>query len=379
MDLYDDDNQTFKSIVKCIRKSKENGIEPKRQYLKTLTDDQYNKIIGKDAYAFLHGHEEELIATLAVGKEVSDDFKTLSAIDVREVYRIIITEIERTNWSSKKMVEQLMDKFPLLEEYQAERIIRTELTRIINYAKEFVALRDDDGLMYNYVWIGPLDMYTTPMCWYLQTGKLRDKDLKILEKKGHTVADLPKIPEEGLPLEDLRMACRQVAEAFGYDMISDWVMHINCRHTFARSNKILNDREIEESDLYRWIEQFSSLTPGGGEEPMVELTPSVEEDKAYFVVYDDLDSFVFINSIYRVPTMYDNLMTDEIFVFEEMNEKDVASWARMVIQLREEKVSDDIIIWAMQDMGNIEDDVITYIVVNAEKIMRRAENEGWFE
>lgn len=373
----DDFEEDADNIDKCIRKSNALGIEPKRQYLKALTEDQYNKIIGKDAYGFLHGHEDEVIEVLAVGKEVSDDFKTLSAIDVREVYWIIVSNLEYTNWSSSDMVIELMDKFPLLKEYEAERIIRTELTRVINYCKEFIALRGDLG-EYNYGWIGPLDYRTTPMCWYLQTGELRDSDVKALEKAGHVPSELPPIPEEGMPLEQLRETCRQVASLFGYDMISDWVMHINCRHTFARGNKRLDVEEIEPSEISRMVEELTDLAPGGGEELQIQLEPVVTEDKAYFVVYDDFDSYIFINSMYGVPTMYDNRDADEIFVFETMNEKDVASWARMVIQLRHEGIDDEVIMWALSDTGNLEESSLGYIINHADEINTRAENEGWF-
>lgn len=366
-----------KSISKCIRKSEEHGIEPKRQYLKALTQDQYDKIIGKDAYAFLHGHEEELIETLAVGKEVSDDFKTLTPIDVREVYWIIVSEIEKVGWSSQRMVEQLMEKFPLLEEYQAKRIIQTETTRIINYAKEFIAERGDLG-EYNYGWVGPLDYRTTPMCYYLQTGELRDSDIKALEKAGHTPSELPPIPEEGMPLEQLRETCRIVASLFGYDMISDWVMHINCRHTFARGSKRLDVEYAEPSEISRIVEDLTDMPGGGGEPVYADLYPVVEDDKAYFPVHDGFDSYVFINSVYGIPAMYDNPDTDDIFVFEYMNEKDVASWARLVVQLREEGLDDAVITWALQDTGNLEDDVLAYIIYHADEINTRAENEGWF-
>ena len=365
------------SIDKCIRKSIQHAIEPKRQYIKALTQDQYDKIIGKDAYAFLHGHEEEVIEVLAVGKEVSEFFKTLSAIDVREVYRIIITNLEKMGWSETTMIEELMDKFPTLEKYQAERIIQTEVTRVIMYCKEFIAERGDLG-EYNYGWVGPLDYRTTPMCYYLQTGKLRDSDLKALKRAGHSVEELPLIPEEGMPLEELKECCRRVAYCFGSNMISDWVMHINCRHTFARGNRRLDIEYADQSEIEQTVQELINMPGGVGSEPTyVDLEPITEEDKMYIPVYDGFESMVFMNSIYDVPVMYDEATSDSVYVFEEMNEKDVASWARMVLQLQDEGLDDEVIIWAIEDMGNIEDDTIAYIVSNAEAIYQRAENEGW--
>lgn len=49
----------------------------------------------------------------------------------------------------------------------------------------------------------------------------------------------------------------------------------------------------------------------------------------------------------------------------------------MVLQLRQEGIDDEIIVWAIEDMGNIEDDTIAFIVSNAVGINQRAENEGW--
>ena len=371
------DKTISKRISKAIAKSLEEGIVPKRQYLKAITQDQYDKIIGKDAYAFLHGHEDEIIEVLAVGKEVSEFFKTLSAIDVREVYWIIVTNLEQMGWSSRDMVEELMEKFPTLEKYQAERIINTEVTRVIMYCKEFIAERGDLG-EYNYGWVGPLDSRTTPMCYYMQTGELRESDIKALEKAGHKPSDLPPIPEEGMPLEQLKETCYKVAECFGYDMISDWVMHINCRHTFARGNKRLDVEEAEPSEIEQTVEDLLNMPGGLGTEPTyVDIEPITEDDKQYIPVYDGFDSMVFLNSIYNVPTMYDDPDAEEVFVFEEMNERDVASWARMCLQLFDEGLSEDVIIWAIEDMGNIEDDTIYYIVTYAEEIYERAVNEGW--
>lgn len=379
------DKSLRKSIERTIRESKEAGIEPKRQYLKALTDDQYNKIIGKDAYSFLHGHEEDVVMTLCVGKEVSSSLKTLQPEDMKDVYWIIIEEVQKIGWTEARMVERLMDRFPQLEKYEAERIIRTELARVLYYAKEMIAERNDLG-EYNYGWVGPLDYRTTPMCWYMQTGELRDSDLKALEKAGHVPSDLPPIPEEGMPLEELKETCRKVAECFGYDMVSDWVMHINCRHTFARGNKRLDLEMADEDEVERIVQDLVQMAPEENEvghaPPGAYMEPQVDEDYIYVPLEsegDDLDSFIFIDSIYGKPTMYDNFETEAIYVFETINERDVASWARMVVQLKEEGVPDETIIWAITDTAeDIEDMLAGYIVLNADEILSRAEDMGWF-
>lgn len=189
-----------------------------------------------------------------------------------------------------------------------------------------IAERGDLG-EYNYGWVGPLDYRTTPMCYYMQTGELRESDIKALEKAGHKVSDLPPIPEEGMPLEQLKETCYKVAECFGYDMISDWVMHINCRHTFARGNKRLDVEYADLSEIDRLVEDLMHLPGGeGSEEPYAEIEPVTEDDKMYVPVFDGVESMVFMHSINSVPTMYDDPESESVFVFEQMNEKDVASW-----------------------------------------------------
>lgn len=387
LDEFDEDADNIdkaKSIRKAIAESKKAGIEPKRQYLKALTEDQYDKIIGKDVYSFLHGHEDEVVMTLCVGKEASASLKTLQPDDMLDVYWIIIEEIEKVGWSSRVMVNRLMERFPSLEKYEAQRIIKTELARILYYAKEMIALRDDLG-EYNYGWMGPLDNRTTPMCWYMQTGELRPEDVDALERAGHKPEDLPPIPEEGMPLEQLKMTCRKVAECFGYDMITDWVMHINCRHSFARGNKRLDLEIADPNEIEQIVERFSNEIPTNDEghiPPMMELEPTVDDEYIYIPFYEDtgLDSFIFINSIYDRPTMYDNVNTEAVYTFEEINERDVASWSRMIVQLKNEKLTDEVIIWAITDTAHDIDNMLAgYLVVNAEKILQRAEDWGWFD
>ena len=162
-------------------------------------------------------------------------------------------------------------------------------------------------------------------------------------------------------------------------------------HTFARGNKRLDVEISDVTEIDSIVSDFVSVSNGEGSEPtFVDSEPTIAgelfqtgteegpKDRMYFKVYDGFDSYIFINSIYRVPVMYDNLSSDEIFVFEEMNETDVASWARMVLQLRSKDVDDVQIMWALEDMGHIESQVLSYIVTHAEEINTRAENEGWF-
>lgn len=380
IDYYEDDDK----LQVSLRKSNEE-VTPIHQYLKTFSDDAYNKLIGKDMYAFLHGHREDIIEVMSVGREVSEVFKTLNPEDVKEVYRIILSEVEKMGWSSKRMADELLSKFPHLKQYEADRIIRTEVARVLYYAKEQTALRDDKANRYLYSWNGPLDSRTTPMCHYLQTGTLREKDIKLLAKNGFTPDELPVIPKDGLPLEELKEACRQVAFMFGYDMISDWVMHINCRHTFIQGKRVtepLDDgREDEIQTILQQIEDGTSpyLQDDGREDREMQIEALADDDEILmFDVADGYDSYLFVNSIYDIPTLYNAGYGKPIRVFRNTDEEDLSSWARAILQLQDEGIDDTTILWALQDQGVKEDDgLIGYVIAHSYEILDRAEREAW--
>ena len=106
-----------------------------------------------------------------------------------------------------------------------------------------------------YGWTGPLDYRTTPMCYYLQTGGLRKEDIEALEKAGHTVEELPEIPERGLTLSELKDTSKKLASLFGYDMVTYWVMHPGCRHTFMNGDRSLSTIASDE-EIRRYVEKF---------------------------------------------------------------------------------------------------------------------------
>ena len=377
LDAFDEDEKYQASI------NKEYMGFPSRQYLKSFSDTQYEKYLMKDAYAFLYGHEDELISVLSVGKQVAEYFKTLTTDDVKEVYRIIVYGLEKVGWSPKDMVDELLEKFPSLKEYQAKRIIQTEVGRVVNYAREQMALREDLG-KYLYGWQGPLDKRTTPMCHYMQTGKLRKEDYKLLEKAGHTPDELPVIPPEGLPLEELKEACRQTAYCFGYDMISDWIMHINCRHSFIRGNRALKPQTVDDEELERLINAISTIDDD--DTPLIADTDAVDatlvglaEDEIVRQekMYDDYDSYLFVDSINDIPTLYDS-DSEAMFVFRGLNEKEVCSWARLIIELRRERIDDVSIAWVLTDDGTLPQDIQDYLMAHAEEYWERATLMGWY-
>lgn len=382
IDEYEDDDDKLQVSIR-----KTDDIIPKRQYLKTFSDDAYNKLIGKDAFAFIRGHKDDIIEIMSVGREVSEVFKTLEANDVKEVYRIILTEVENMSWSSKRMTEKLMEVFPHLKKYEAERIIRTEVARVLYYAKEQMAERDDKGYTYLYSWNGPLDSRTTPMCYYMQTGKLRPKDIKLLEKNGHTPDELPTIPMEGLPLEELKQCCVTVATLFGYDMVSEWVMHINCRHTFIQSQRVTEPLDPEtESSIQSVLDGIDDGTStyvqdAGYDDRRMQIEMLADDDEILIFDMDDgFDSYLFVNSIYDIATLYLSSYHSPIRIFRHLDEEDVYTWARAIIQLQDEGIDDVTILWALQDQGVMEDEsIIGYLIAHSKEIMIRGEYEQWYD
>ena len=187
--------------------------------------------------------EERFIQLLKVGKEVSDNHpdyvKNITKDELKEVYWIILTELCEDVWSSRKILDRAKDKLKNHSIEEIELIVNTETTRILFYNREF-SISGRDNANPHCGWTGPCDCWTTPMCYYLQTGSLRDTDIIELQKTGHSIEDLPIIPEEGLTMHDLKKTCRQLASIFGYKMDSEWLMHPGCRHTFMVGDRGLN-------------------------------------------------------------------------------------------------------------------------------------------
>lgn len=371
-------------------------------YLKGTSEEQYDKYIAKDLYGFLRYNKEHIAEVLSVGYDVSFFFVTCTREQAKEIYIKIIEVIQQPTWTLQQVEEAVRSCNPDFynadpndrqTNYLVERIARTELNRILFYAKEQYAIQDGELDKY-YKWTGPLDRRTTPMCRFLQTGELTGEDSKGRPYDfEHLRPLLPEWREEGWPLDELKANVRTVHDVFydaGYlktPMPSDWQCHINCRHTFRAGSVI--PREDREDEVPLEFEGW--MQP----QEMPESPMSVEMNGAY-ILGDQTDSeeifvdeyseairpFGFKRSVHgSIPSYY--LPTDEsfdnepIFVFEFGDEFMVGKWVKTFLQESEAGMSEYDMVWMMREESPFSDNEITYIAENWQWLVLVALAHGW--
>lgn len=128
---------------------------------------------------------------------------------VYESFLTIMTDPE--GWSRRELMDRLQSTFPDMTDYEAERIARTESTKIANKARE-LQFTDQEraGEVQLYQWVGPQDHRTTPIC------------TEIKERQG-----------DGKPLQELRDLVNEVSAKHRMKYVGDWCPHPNCRHTIV--------------------------------------------------------------------------------------------------------------------------------------------------
>ena len=298
-----------------------------------------------------------------------------------------------------------------------KRIAQTELNRILFYAKEQEAIESGATDRY-YTWAGPIDRRMTPMCRYLQTGELTGEN-----NKGETYdysylrPELPEWKEQGWELSELKEVCRKVYDVFydngiiGTPMLSDWQMHINCRHTFSPSAKLPDDLRPDNVDGWIQLENIPELpkeieeptelygTPTSFQ-PLPESTDIPEEPKLQMemigdavMTANDTDEMIiedtplarytfgfsrsFNNMPYFIlPTSTEN---DEvaIFQFSTLNEYQLGTWLRFVVEELDAGLDMGTIVMILNDESGMDYQEIGYIQNNWEWLFDVALSLGW--
>jgi len=358
-----------------------------RQYLKTFSDEAYLKYLHKDSFGFLRHNADEILEVLTVGRDVADYFKTCSIQQVKEIYIGIIETIQQGRWSVKEVRDAVSNANPNLTDYEVSRIVQTELQRILLYAREQLAIRNQKADA-RYQWVGPLDDRTTPLCRFMQTGELRGEyrymggtyNLESLRDQ------LPEWRDDGWLLPELKEILREVWAVFNAvglittPMVGEWIAHINCRHSFqVVSNILIEEGLIEEYEIPDMIDSYvtnednlmnTMMTLSGYESIPITAVTGIEEGVA-FTSGNNLRPI-----IYAPTDEYESPIT---FVFRSVNERQASEWARLILQLRDSDVDDVSIIWLLQDESGMNDDEIDYIFAHAETVYAMSDGLDWAE
>lgn len=275
--------------------------------------------------------------------------------------------------------------------YYVERIARTELNRILFYAKEQYAIQDGE-LDRLYLWTGPLDRRTTPMCRFLQTGELTGEDANGKPYDYERLRGLlPEWKEDGWPLDVLKENVRIVHDVF-YDagaintpMPSDWQCHINCRHTFRAGSVIPKEIMDEPVVMDGWMQpQSMPESPMGVEMNGAYIMADETDSESVYIdeLEDALIPFGVADSIHEgTPAYYlptDDINDDEpVFMFESGDEFDIGKWAVFAFQETQAGMSEYDIRWTMTDESMFTMSEIAYLMDNCDWLTKVAFANGW--
>lgn len=347
-----------------------------RQYLKRMSEEDFDRYLQKDAYGFLRSHRDEILGAMVIGSQVADVFRTCDSQQVRAIYNTIIESLQEPQWAIADIRQNVRAVNPALTEDEADRITRTEVGRILAYAKEQEALRTD-GEDYLYVWTGPLDARTTPMCRYAQTGVL-DPAYESLRP------ELPPWDKDGFGLADLKTFLHDIWQVFhnhGYlktEMVSDWSMHINCRHTFRAVS------QLPEKAVSPMPEDFGVYLNDDGtdaQQGMMAMFASAPRDDVDVISFEappEVASVAFLESEDGGPVIYSNgRSAGNTFVFATADERSAYGWAQFIAgAVRDGVMTPDDILEALLD-SDLTDDEISYLMDNYRGLITAGDELGW--
>lgn len=353
-------------------------------------------------------------------------FVDFTRAEAKELYIRIIEILQEPQWYMQQVIDAVYDVCARYRDKdirdddiraRAVRIARTELNRIMFYCREQMAVQDGQT-DYLYRWDGPLDKRTTPMCRYMQTGELKG------ENKDGTSYDYeylrPQLPEwnpRGMLLPDLKDACRQVHDVFygagiiKTQMITDWQMHINCRHSFYRTPyKVPKEDAPDVMDDWIQIDNIMAeevppfeekplegipraLQPTTEQEEDTDIMPIVElvgeavsqvngEDDVIIEMSDKAKyTFGFKRSFRRVPSFYlpysDENDESAIFQFTRIDEYGLGKWLRFYVEELSAGLSEDVLNEILVEESGLKRQEIAYIRSNWDWLFDVAMEFGW--
>ena len=155
---------------------------------------------------------EEVIDAIRHGA-LWQGYEGLAEDEVIKLNAILESHFTRPYVSLKAISEEIVEKLGLPES-RARLIGRTEMTAVVNKAREIdYEERDPEG-EWLYKWLNPVDSRTTKQC-----------------------RELVERTKNGVTLTKLKELCKEVAEKYaegGFRYVRDWVTHFGCRSTYAR-------------------------------------------------------------------------------------------------------------------------------------------------
>lgn len=134
--------------------------------------------------------------------------------------------LDEDGWDLREIRDDIRDRFPGLDEDEAETIARTETSSTLNTAREKGYEERDDAAVLVFEWTGPDDSRTTPACEFMKHGDSGVEDAPF---------SFPGTQERAVPMDELKQLEKEVATYYFPDLrYREHILHPNERHTFKR-------------------------------------------------------------------------------------------------------------------------------------------------
>jgi hypothetical protein len=164
--------------------------------------------------------EERMRGTIISGGLFSD-IETVPSSKLMDLRTMFADKLTEDGWTTDELRDAILELQPDLEDYEAERIARSETQHIVNEARE--AAYEERGLEdAKFKWVGTDDN---------RNAEFSGTEI-CTEIKRRTN---PKFGGEPRTLDELREVIEEVhSELDVPTTLRDWTPHINCRHTYVR-------------------------------------------------------------------------------------------------------------------------------------------------
>ena len=174
--------------------------------------EEEDDIISKEDTLLIKARWEEVMQAIREGA-LFENYEGLTKVEIKKLNKILESQFSQPYVSLNRITEKIVKELGL-SKGQARTIGRTEMTSVLNTAREIDYKERDPKDEFKYKWLNPLDDRTTPQC-----------------------REITKRTKGGVSMKDLKIIVKEVAEKYaegGFKYTREFLPHINCRSSFIR-------------------------------------------------------------------------------------------------------------------------------------------------
>lgn len=196
-----------------------------RHYLEMLEGHAWAENTGRHLVGFSESQVPEMVVermreTILSGAMFSE-FEDVPSSDLMELRQLFADKLTEDGWTTDELTNAIQELEPQLEDYEAERIARSETQHLVNEARE--SAYEERGLEEaKFKWVGTDDNRNAEFSGVEICRRIAEETQPQLGGEPRTLEGLDELIQEVHDELDVPTAYRQ------------WTPHINCRHTYVR-------------------------------------------------------------------------------------------------------------------------------------------------